>query len=531
MEKTENELVSLKSIFVKYLRHWKLFLVVFILSFIPAILYLKLVPRTYKFAAGILLQDDKDAGGMTGLGGGNVASLMKSFGIGSSGGSAINVEDEIEILNSNRLLRLMIHELGLHITYSKPWSLYQMYHEAPLKLTADSTTFANLQDEVKLQISVAPGKIKVKAGVLLSGWKGVYTFSSLPATFKVGTDDFTLDFDHDGAAQKTFKLNIKCQPAGWMAETIGKNIEIEDVSSSSNVLLLTCQEHSRQRGLDILNSLIRNYNEDMESYQKADDLKTMTFVNNRIALILDDLTKVEDALQDFKKKNEITLPEADMALYGENYTEIQKALIEGEMKVREVELLDAYIKDPENRYKAIPSVFTIEEGEKGTVSMYNKAILTREKLLSHSNELNMMYQSAHREVEILRESVQTMVDNARENASKTVSGLKAKEKQLMSTFRSFPEKEREYITYVRDQEICQGIYLLMLQKKEETILSLNKQTDRARLIEPPIIMRKPVAPRKLYACIGILVLTIVVPIGYLFTKDLVLSIIEEFKHT
>ena len=529
----ENKEISLKSIFVGYLRHWKLFLAVFILSFIPAILYLKLVPRTYEFAAGILLQDEKDTGGMSSLGGGsgNVASLMKSFGIGSSGGSAINVEDEIEILNSNRMLRLMICELGINTTYSEPWSIYKMYHEAPLKLTADSTTIANLQDEVRLKIAVAPGHIKVKASTFLGGWKGAYTFSSLPATFKVGTGDFTLDYDHDGATQKTFKLNIKCQPAGWMAESISKIIEIEDVSSSSNVLLLTCKEHSRQRGLDMLNSLIRNYNADMESFKNAEDRKMMSIVDNRIALITGELSKVEATLQDFKKKNEITLPEADVALYGDNYTEIQKALIEGEMRVHQVDLLDAYINDPDNKYKAIPSVFTAEEGEKGTVAMYNKALLEREKLLIHSNEGNMMYQATNRDVELLRESVRTMVDNARINASKTLSDLKAKEKQLMSKFRSFPEKEREYISLVRDQEIYQGIYLLMLQKKEETILSLNKQTDRARLIEPPIIKKKPVAPRKLYACIGIMVLTIIIPIGYLFTKDLISSIIREYRNT
>ena len=69
---------------------------------------------------------------------------------------------------------------------------------------------------------------------------------------------------------------------------------------------------------------------------------------------------------------------------------------------------------------------------------------------------------------------------------------------------------------------------MLLQKREETVLSLGKQTDRARIIEPAYIMKKPLGPRKLFAAIGMLVLTLVVPIGYLFCKDLFVSIKEEY---
>ena len=137
---------------------------------------------------------------------------------------------------------------------------------------------------------------------------------------------------------------------------------------------------------------------------------------------------------------------------------------------------------------------------------------------------------ANREVELLREGVNAMIKNARVNAEKTLAGLKNKEKQLMAKFKSVPEKEREYVGFVRDQEILQGIYLLMLQKREETTLSLGKQTDRARIIEPAYIKKKPVGPRKLYAGIGILMITFFIPIGFIFAKDLLSSIIDEYKN-
>ena len=524
----DKETISLNTIIVRYLRHWRLFLLVFFLSFIPAILYLQLFPRTYEFTTSILLQEESESG-MSSLGLGGAATLMKSFGIGPSSAGSINIDDELEIFGSNRLQRMMILHLGTSVTYSKPYSLYKMYREAPLKLLADSSTIANLNDEVLFNVAVSPEYVKIKAKTKLGQWKGDFTFKSLPATIIIGSDAFTIDFDNDGATKRAFKLDIRCTPASWMAETVGKKIKVEDVSSASNVLIISYSDHSRQRGLDMLNTLIKTYNTDMESYKRTENLKKMAFVDQRIAKILVDLDKVESELQDFKKKNEMTLLEADVTLYSESFKDIQTALIEVGIQANEINLMDEFLKNPENKYKAIPSVFSVADGEKGVVAQYNKAIINRERLLTNSNELNYMYIAANSEVEILRESVYTMIHNARESVSKTLADLKRKEKELLSKFKSVPDKERQYIGFMRDQEILHGIYLLMLQKREEAVIALGKETDRARMIDPPYIKKKPLGPRKLYAGILVLVLTLVVPVGFLITKDIILSIKHEYQ--
>jgi len=519
--------INLNTILVRYLRRWKMFLLVFVLSFIPAILYLKFYPRTYKFVTSILLQDEKDSG-MSGVGISGAAGLMKSFGIGASAGM-INVEDEMEILASNRLLRMMILELGINVTYSTPYSFYNMYREAPLKLSAEPATMANLQDEIRLTVSVSPGHVKIKTKTYLGGLNETFTCPSLPTTIKVGNDVFTLDFDNDGANKGSFIMKIKCMPASWLAESISKSITIEDVSSASNVLIMSYTDHAKQRGIDMLNSLIDNYNEDMEAYKRTEDQKTMTYVDTRMSEVQTKLAEVEAEIEAFKTKNDMTLLDADVTLYGETFKEIQTAIIQAEVLAYQIDLLDEYVRDPENKNKTVPSVFSVEEGEKGIVSQYNRAIIERDRFLKSANEKNLMYIRANRQVELLREGVYTMVENTRKSASKSLADLKSKERQLEAKMKSVPEKEREYVNFVRNQEILQGIYILLLQKREETSLSLGKQTERARRIEPPYILKRTVGPRKLFAAIGIMVLTLVVPVGYLFAKDLFVAIKEEYK--
>lgn len=114
MEVKDNETIGLKSIIVRYLLHWKLFLGVFLFSIIPAVLYLIYYPRTYEMMARIQIQEDKDLGGGS-FGLGEAAGLMKSFGLGSVSGGVVNIDDELMTLTSNKMLRDMVLKLGVNV--------------------------------------------------------------------------------------------------------------------------------------------------------------------------------------------------------------------------------------------------------------------------------------------------------------------------------------------------------------------------------------------------------------------------------
>ncbi|MDR1814017.1 MAG: tyrosine protein kinase [Tannerella sp.] len=527
---TNKENISIKSIIVKYLHHWKLFVVVFILSFIPAILYLKLMPRTYQFKASVLLQEEEKSS-IAGMPMGEVAGLMKSFGI-STGGGTISIEDEMGIMTSNRMLRQMINRLGINIIYSRPYSFYKMYNEAPLKLSVDSATMANLDEEYRFTVSVEPGNIKVKVKSIPDGYKNTFNFQSLPAVIKAGADEFTLDFDNDGSANQSFKLKIRCVPSSWMAEELNKNLVVEDISKASNILEISCSDHVKSRGKDMINTLIDEYNKDVVNYDREKGEKTIDFVDGRITVLLDELNETEKKIQDYKKKNNMTLLESDVTMYGELVKDLEVAIVEAESQSRMLDMIDEYIKKPENKYAVIPSLITATEGEKGgAIRLYNEALIQREKVLKNSNENNAQFKTYTYKVDKLREGVYAMIENSKKNYNQTLSGLKARENQIFSKMKSVPEQEREYMGYRRDQEIQQGIYLMMLQKKEEITMTLGDKIDRARLIEPAYVEKKPLGPRKLFALIGMIALTLIIPVVYIMSKELYASLKEEYKRS
>jgi uncharacterized protein involved in exopolysaccharide biosynthesis len=527
----DNETIGLKTIIVRYMRRWKLFLAAFIFSFIPAVLYLTFYPRTYEFMARLQVQEDA---GITpaGFGLGEAAGIMKSFGISGGSMGSVNIEDEISILSSSRIISRMILELGVNVEYTKPYSFYRMYGEAPLKLTMDSAGMQRLDDRYKFNVSVAGGKINVKVKSMLGKEKARFAFASLPAKIAFDGQEFTLDFDNDGSADRNFKLNIVCMPASWLAEAFAEEFLIEEVSKSSNVIELGCTDHVRERGKAMLNVLMQKYNEDAAVFKRTMDNQIMTFVDDRIEGVVAELRDVERQIEAYKSKNQMTLLESDVLFYTEQMRELQTKIIEVEAESRLIRMIDEYVKNPENKYNVVPSLLSVAEGEKGSaISLYNEAVLERDRLLRNSNETNPAFKSMSAQVDKLRDGVYLMIENAEKTCRETLADLRSKEKILLDKMKSVPMQEREYMEYKRQQEILQGVYIVLLQKREETALSLGQEKDHARIIDPAFILKKPVGPRMLYAAIGILALTLLLPVGFLLAKDILKSIAEEFKRT
>ncbi|MDR3308878.1 MAG: tyrosine protein kinase [Tannerella sp.] len=519
MENKDN--ISLKGLVVRGLRNWKLFAAAFVASLVAATLYLTLTPVTYKFASAVQIQTESSSG-MGGFGMGEAAGLMKSFGIGGNSGT-VSLEDEMSIMASNRMLRKMILELGVNVTYSKPFSFYNMYDDSPLRLTADSATMSQLDAELRFKVTVARNSINIKSEDL------DVTFGSLPGTLIVGDRLFTLDFTGAPSPPKPYRINIRCLPPSWMAEAIGSNIAIEELSKSSNVLLITCSDHSKNRGKDMLNTLSRKYNEDTKSYSDVEDRKTLAFVNTRIDDVLADLNGIELEIQAFKSKHDITLIEADVAMYAEGLQGIQKAVVEAETESRMLDMLDEYVNDPANADKVIPSLLTTTQGEKaGAISDYNETLMERDRLLKNSSPTHPLYLDLKSKVEAMREGIKVMIANSHKTYNRLLADLKTKERTILSQRRAVPEMEYNYVIQKRNQEILQGIYLLLLQKQQETLISIGDNKDRARIIEPAYALKQRQNPRKLYAAVGILVMTLLLPIGVLIGKDLTASLKHEY---
>ena len=144
---------------------------------------------------------------------------------------------------------------------------------------------------------------------------------------------------------------------------------------------------------------------------------------------------------------------------------------------------------------------------------------------------NHLIGQMNKQVDQLRESVFLSIDNAKKSLTLTLDDLKGKEKIIMDKMGVVPTLEREYVDFRRQQEIYQALYLILLQKREDFLLSIGESKDRARIVEAAYDKKKSIAPRKLYALIGMILFTMVVQVAFLFGKEQFVALKKEYKET
>jgi uncharacterized protein involved in exopolysaccharide biosynthesis len=532
METNDKETISLRTIIVDYLHHWKLFLVAFLVSCVLGVLYLMFYPKTYEIYSSIQLQDESDLMSSASLGLGEASGLMKSFGLGSLPTSGINLDDEIAILLSTELSNKMVLDLGLNVEYYKPraWK-YKMYEETPLLITADSAVFSNLYDNITLNVSLKQGKAKVNIEVGKEKI-GTRSYESLPARIDLEQGTFVLSANQLVEQKNNFKMKIVIRPSRWVAEELLEGINIEEYSKTSNIIEMNYRDYKKKRAIDILDVLIKKYNSRADKIKKEEKGSAYNFIENRINEVIANLVNAEDAIERFKLKNNMTDLTYDIQFFVDQMREIQIKIIEVEAQANVIDLMDAYIKDPANKYNIVPSLLSVKEGENaGALSSYNEALIERTRLLNSTNKDHPTVLAMNESIDKLREGVFLSIANARTGIQMTLNDLKIREKGLYGRMGDVPTQEREFIELKRHQEILQGVYLILLQKREEIALSIGQDRPRASIVDAPFVKKKPVAPRKLFAAIAIFLFTISIPVGYLFFKDQLKNLIAEFKKT
>jgi uncharacterized protein involved in exopolysaccharide biosynthesis len=284
----------------------------------------------------------------------------------------------------------------------------------------------------------------------------------------------------------------------------------------------------------MLTTLIRCYNKKKSMFKSDDSGKIIGFLDARIDSVTASLYQTEARIADYKGKHNLTIIEEDVRFYVEQMKELQTKLLELEAQTHAIGLMNDFIKDPANQYNLIPILLSQgstggSEGTSGNpLERYNEVLLERARIIQNSDLSNPLVATLNKQADGLRESVKLTMRNAEKGMELAIQDVKEKEKVLYGMMNSFPEQERDFIELKRQQEIYQGVYLILLQKREETALNGSNVREKARTIDPAFVKAKPVGPRKLYAAIFMFVFTLVVSVGYIFCKEQFFALKEEY---
>ena len=528
MNDEQDELtIDYRAFLQKCLKRWRWFAASVLACLIIAFIYLRYTAPVYNVTAGVLIQQKDSKGSLGGLSGGALGMLSGFGGISFSS----SFDNELEIMQSRTLLKKVVSDLGLYIsTAQRRITGYDipLYKTSPIQVYLSPEEATELKSGVKVSTTYTPeGKLTAHIEYVQEEEEQEIekTFNKLPAVFPtpVGVLSFTKNDSLLTEMRKKESGDIQLityiNPPIEVAKAYKENLTIEG-GKKTTIAQVDLQDNDKQRAIDFINYLVVCYNQDILDEKSKVVLKTSDFIRERMEVVNQELSSTESEIADFKQKAGLTDLSADAELLLQESAKYEQLRIENQTQIRLIEFLRDYIQNPDNANEVIPANVGLKEEKLTTaIDEYNSLLAERRRLLRTSSESNPAVINLNDGIQTMQKSIQTTVASTLKGLQIAQNDLERQMRQFTDRINSAPQQEREYINLARQQEIKSRLYLVLLQQREENILSLGLTTDTGRIVEETLADKYPVSPKKKMVALAALFLGLCIPAGIIFLRD------------
>ena len=517
---------NFQKIYTALILNWQWFLLSIILCLGCAYAYLRYADPVYQVSSRMLIKDDnnrqrRSAQALAGME--NLGFMTNSAGI----------DNEIEILQSHILARDAVKDLKLYTEYRSKGRIKKslVYGNTPITVDLDPTHLDSLDrplfNGTGLVQTVSMTITKQESGLIVRGVvkkndeessSFARNIKGLPASFttEIGTLTFRRATNVTEEMEMGTELFVSIVPPLSVATRYVNSLTVEPTTKYTTIAQMTLRDKNVQRGMDFLRQLAVCYNRQANADKNEIALKTEEFINQRLEKIDAELGTTEGALESFKRRNSVTNLTADATQSLQMSSQYATKLSEANSQIQLLDYLREYVDRPSSRYQLIPSnVGLTDQVSTQLIASYNETVQDRNRILKSASEQAPQVQTLTATLDELQNSIRQALLQARRSADITRQGIQSEYSKYQSRVSSTPEQERILTQIGRQQEVKSGLYLMLLQKREENAISLAATADNGKLIDTPQFEGK-VSPRLAIILLAALILGIGIPTGILF---------------
>lgn len=517
--KISSESVDIKQVLFRILSNWIWIVLSLIFAFVLAFLYNRYAEPVYKATAAIMIKDEKK-------GGADVLDnpLLKGLNLGSGGKL---VDNEIEVLKSYDLMEEVVRKKELFLDIKRKGSVTNRSvfdDEIPFVLRIANPDI--IEKSFKWDLShKEDGKWHIKYAddkeyALTKGkW---YTIAKL--TFQI-TDNPLFNYGKDSLTSKNEYILV-FRSVNISVSRYSSSLNVQPTNKNSSIISLSLSDYNSKKAQAVLMALVGIYNQQALEDKNAVTKNTLDFLNDRLVIIERELRNVEGQVQRFKSSNRITDVSAEAQQHLEQAKEVDFQKAEQQTKLSIVESLENNLKDNQDNPKLVPSGSGITEPTLAEmIQNHNRLVLEKERqseLLGPKNPITVDYNN---QIANTRASIITNINSLKQAYRINLNDLNAKDAQLSLRIKNIPQIEKSLVQIQRDQSVKEQLYFLLLQKREESSITLASTTTDSRSIERPrstgIVMPKTMLIFSLAGLLGLLI-----PISIIFLNNFFNNTIE-----
>ena len=518
--------LDLKSIVEKYLSNWKWFVFAVILSILLAYLNLNFKRPVYSASAAVKIKNEQ-AGDQSAL------SAFQDLGIMAPANQ--NVEDEMQILLSKDLFAEVIKSLKLNIQYFTNKNKLSKFLDDNLSMKTEFyevERYSNPPLEINFFVNDSVLHKTSSQFIIKVNSPNNFTYRDIETSLEKRVafgEKFTsrfgdiiitpnVDLKEDNLIGSNIMVRISSVKA--LANILSLKIVIEPKSEFSSVLTLKINDGVRKKAQDILYELVQKYNQRAISLKEELSKSTSDFVTKRLEIISNELLEVDLTAENIKTRYRISDVASQTGLNMQSGQEIENQIVQANAKLEKIAAIKDYVTN-KNDNDLIPVNVGVEDANvTSSMTQYNELMMRKKRLLENSTEKNPIVANLNKQITSLKNNIDEGLQNLESSQKISLDALNRQDVIINSRLYSAPKQERKYRDIQRQQQIKEALYLYLLEKREETALTLGVADPNAKIIDSPISFSDPVAPKKMITYIGFIIVGLIVPFIILYLAEM-----------
>ena len=503
-----NEVNILDQIF-RYLRYWYWFLISMLVCFFIVKNYLSHTIAIYESKANIKIIDDSKNN-----------FVLPTSGITTFSKTRVNLDNQIEVLKSNRLLEQVAKNLSLNTQYFNVGYLnnIEIWKNRPFNVEWLSSSLDMNTKSFALEIEI------VKNGYKITSFSGteinkVFPFNSIQTLRGI---PFKLNLQVGTNINALLDRKYLISHASLESTVIGlsKSLKIVNNNENSDILTISLSSSNKDRSEAILNEIIKQFDIDGLSDKRLVYQNTIDFVNNRFKSLERELDSIETNKATYKRNNELTFIEPDAATATTGKITAITDVFQTETQIALSKILEQTVKSDKKLNLLPTNIGVTNANVNGLLTDFNLVVLERDRYLVSAGENNPRVIFLNDKLLELQKNIIESIKAYQRELEVSLSQNNLTKKTSTDKFRAIPNNEKILNSIERQRNIKESLYILLLQKREEAAVNLAIVSSSIKVIDYALTDAIPIAPKKSSFYIGALLIGFLIPFLIIFINYL-----------